>query len=104
MKMEAFPWPSRYIDGNAKTINAASHHGIMQANERRAPARHPKISATRQQTDRQAKPTQNGSERNQNLALAPSGWGKKTYARAGGGTRRGKGRLCQNQIAGVKTG
>src|SRR5204863_9609362 len=88
MKMEAFPWPSRYIDGNAKTINAASHHGIMQANEPRAPARHPRITATRQQTDRQAKPTQNGHERTQNRALAPSGWRKYPYVRPVCGTRR----------------
>src|SRR5439155_19677408 len=103
MKMEAFPWPSRYIDGSAKTINAASHHGIMQANERRAPARHPRISATRQQTDRQAKPNQNGSKRTQNLALAPSGWRKYPYVRPVCGTRRVKACLCQNQIVRITT-
>ena len=101
--MEAFPWPSRYIDGSAKTINAASHHGIMQANERRAPARHPRISATRQQTDRQAKPNQNGSKRTQNLALAPSGWRKYPYVRPVCGTRRVKACLCQNQIVRITT-
>src|SRR5258707_5529964 len=100
--MEAFPWPSRYMDGRAKTMNAASHHGIMQANERRAPARHPKTSAAMKQIDRQAKPNQNGKERTQSRAFAPCGWRKYPYVRPVCGTRRVKACLCQNQIARIR--
>src|SRR5712692_5701570 len=95
--MDAFPCPSRYIDGSAKTINAASHHGIMQVNKRRTPARHPKTRATRQQTDRQAKPTQNGQERTQNRAFAASGRRKYPYASCACGTSTLKACLCQSQ-------
>src|ERR1700738_1982426 len=103
MKMEAFPCPSRYIEGNEKMSNVASHHGAMHANELRAPARHHKTSATMQQTDRQAKPTQNGHTRTQNRARAPSGVRKYPYVRPAFGTSRVNACLCQNQINRIVT-
>src|ERR1700683_979176 len=98
MKMEAFPCPSRYIEGSAKITIAASHHGTMHAIERRALPRHHKTSATMQQTDRQATPTQNGHTRTQNRAFAPSGLRKYPYVRPAFGTSAVNDCLCQNQI------
>src|ERR1700719_4746665 len=103
MKMEAFPCPSRYIEGKEKMSSAASHHGTMQANEPRALARHHKTSATMQQTDRQARPTQNGHRRTQNRACAPSGVRKYPYVRPAFGTSTVNACLCQNQINRIVT-
>lgn len=103
MKIEAFPCPSRYIEGSEKMSNAASHHGTMHANEPRAPARHHKTSATMQQTDRHAKPTQNGHTRTQNRACAPSGVRKYPNVRPAFGTSTVNACLSQNQINGIMT-
>src|ERR1700722_3609305 len=98
MNMEAFPCASRYIEGSAKIRSAVSHHGIMQANERRLPARHPETSAAVKQTDRQVKPTQNGQLRTQNRAPAPSGVKKYPYVRPELGTSIVNACLCHSQI------
>lgn len=37
MKIDAFPCPSRYIDGKEKMSSAASHQGIVHNNEVRPP-------------------------------------------------------------------
>ncbi|MGA8307743.1 MAG: hypothetical protein WB723_18860 [Candidatus Acidiferrales bacterium] len=96
---EAFPCPSKYIDGIASTTTAASHHGIMHVNEKRAPARHHETNAAMRQTDKQIKPTQNGQTRTQNRASAPSGFRKYPYASPTFGTSKVNARLCHNQIA-----
>src|SRR5260370_41940422 len=101
--MEAFPSPSKYIEGSAKIRNAVSHHGIMQANVRRAPARQPETSAAMKQTDRQVKPTLNGQVRTQNLAFAPSDVRKYPYVRPERGTSIVKACLCHNQIKRMAT-
>src|ERR1700693_604489 len=98
MNTDAFPCASRYIEGSAKIRNAVSHHGIMQANERRAPVRHPETSAATQQIARQVKPTQSGQSRTQNRAFAPSGLRKYPYVRPDSGTNFVNDCLCQNQI------
>src|ERR1700730_10073048 len=103
MKTDAFPCASRYIEGSAKTKHAVSHHGIMQANERRAPVRHPETSAAIQQITRQAKPTHSGQSRTQNRAFAPSGWRKYPYVRPEGGTNMVNACLCQTQIERIAT-
>jgi hypothetical protein len=103
MNMEAFPCPSRYTEGSAKMTNVASHHGTMYPNEPRALARHHKTRATMQQTERQAKPTQNGHTRTQNRACAPPGVRKYPYVRPALGTSTVKACLCQNQINRVAT-
>src|SRR6267142_7068083 len=103
MKMEAFPCPSRYIEGSEKMSNAASHHGTMHANEPRALAHHHKTSATMQQIERQPKPTQNGHTRTQNRACAPSGVRKYPHVRPSFGTSRVNACLCQSQINGIVT-
>src|SRR5713226_7856601 len=103
MNTEAFPCASKYIEGSAKMRKAASHHGIMQANERRAPARQPKTTAVMQQTDRQAKPDHNGQLRTQNRACAPSGLRKYPYVRPADGTSIVNAFLCHNQIKRIVT-
>ena|SRR6202035_1660228 len=98
MKIEAFPCASRYMEGNAKTKNVASHHGIMQANKRRKPARQPVTSAAMKQIDTQVNPTLNGKVRTQNLAFAPSGCRKYPYVRPECGTSIVNACLCHHQI------
>ena len=103
MNTEAFPCASRYIEGNEKIRNAVSHHGIMQANKLRKPARQAETSAPMKQIDRQVNPTLKGQVRAQNLAFAPSGVRKYPYVRLECGTSNVKARLCHNQTKRMAT-
>src|SRR5216684_1039443 len=103
MNTEAFPCASRYIEGNEKIRNAVSHHGIMQANKLRKPARQPKTSAAMKQIDRQVNPTLKGQVKAQNLAFAPSGVRKYPYVRPECGISIVKACLCHNQIKRMAT-
>jgi hypothetical protein len=103
MNIKAFPSMARFIEGAAKTIKAKSHHGTMQANERRAPARQPEISVAMRQTSRQVNPTQNGQVRTQNRALAPSGLRKYPYGRSEPGKNEINACLCHNPIKRIAT-
>ncbi len=97
MNIEAFPCPSRYIEGNEKIRNAVTHHGIVQANSPRKPARQADTSAATKQIDKQVNPTLKGQVRVQNPAFAPSGVRKYPYVRLERGTSIVKARLCHNQ-------
>jgi len=103
MNMEAFPCASRYIEGIEKIKNAVSHHGIMQANKPRKPARQAETTPAIKQMDRQVKPTLKGQVRAQNLAFAPSGVRKYPYVRPECGTRIVKARLCHIQTKRIAT-
>jgi hypothetical protein len=74
-----------------------SHHGIMQANKLRKPARQAETSAAMKKIDRQVNPTLKGQVRTQNLAFAPSGVWKYPYVRLECGTSIVKVRLCHAQ-------
>jgi hypothetical protein len=103
MKMEAFPCPSRYMEGNEKTRNAVSHHGIMQANKLRKPARQAETSAAMKQMAKQVSPTLKGQVKAQNLAFAPSCVRKYPYVRPECGTSIVKACLCHNQTKRMAT-
>jgi hypothetical protein len=103
MKMEAFPCPSRYIEGSEKIRKAVSHHGIMQANKLREPVRQAETRAAMKQIDRQVNPTLKGQVKVQNLALAPSGIRKYPYLRPECGTSIVKACLCHSQIKRITT-
>src|SRR5271169_5105141 len=98
MTMEAFPCPSRYREGSKKRTNAANHHRTKQASEKRAPARHPRTSATMKQIERHANPNQSGQERTQKRALAPPGFRKYPYFSSPFGMSALKASFCHSQI------
>jgi len=103
MKMEAFPCPSRYIEGSEKIRNVVSHHGIMQANKLRKPARQTETSAAMKPIDRQVNPTLKGQVKTQYLALAPSGVRKYPYVRPERGTSIVKACLCHTHTKRMAT-
>src|SRR6267143_3756765 len=103
MKIEAFPCPSRYNEGSEKIRNAVSHHGIMQANKLRKPARQAETTAAMKQIHRQVNPTLKGQVKAQNLAVAPSDLRRYRYVRPGCGTSIVKACLCHSQTKRITT-
>jgi|ERR1700686_4555649 len=103
MNTEAFPCASRYTEGKEKIRDAVSHHGIMQANRLRNPARQAETSAAIKQIARQVRPTLKGQVKAQNLAFAPSGVRKYPYVRPECGTSIVKACLCHNQTKRMAT-
>jgi hypothetical protein len=85
------------MEGSEKIRNVVIHHGIMQANKPRKPARHAETSPAMKQITRAVIPTLNGQLRVQNRAFTPSGFRKYPYVRPERGTSSVKASLCQDQ-------
>lgn len=85
------------MEGKEKIRNAVTHHGIVQANSPRKPARQADTIAAVKQIDKQVKPTLKGQVKVQNPAFAPSGVRKYPYVRPERGTSIVKACLCHSQ-------